>query len=651
MRHAGKFVASKKLEIRVQIDSMKKRLKTCPRLVLLALLLTSLSACGGIEIHETNPVDSYVSSQLSSLSTAELSEQSRQFLELHDLTTIYEESPYDTSLQLIDILKKDKERLAAFVLAELCYQQGKIWQGNLNLQGSYITSAVVYAYAYLFDTELGASANHFNPNYRRACEIYNRSLAHLVNYHSQSGDEYKGKSSFDLPLLNGSLNVRRGAATLAWDPNSFDKFLVSYDYEIEGVGTMNRIYGLGTPCVALRSPPEEEEKGLQDRYLPKLQQAYATTVVLRMKGSVLTKDLPGSDFHAVIELYDPSKTTNITVNGQGVALESDFTTPLVYMFKNAPEPEGISGLLDVEGFNDKKGLYMLQPYQKGKIPVVFIHGLLSTPSTWIRMINGVMGDPELRAKYQPWFFFYPTGNPILLSASVLRESLLKVRKAFDPKKEDKAFDEMVLVGHSMGGVISRLQCQESEDRFWSLLSKKPLESYDFSEDQKALIQRVFWFKPVPHISRAIFLAAPHRGSNLAKGIFGAIGNWLTKVPITTVKSVQALGAVFQKESDPRLFQDYPTGIASLSPDNPFNEVGASLKFAKRIRYHTIVGNVESANQANGSDGIVAYTSSLLKGARSELIVKSGHSVHSHPTAILEVRRILKLHLKENAPKK
>lgn len=615
-----------------------------------ALLLLAMSACGGIEIHETNPVDSYVSSQLSSLSTPELSQQSVQFLELHDLSTIYEESPYDTSLQLIKILKKDKERLAAFVLAELCYQQGKIWQGNLNLQGSYITSAVVYAYAYLFDQELGMKANQFNPNYRRACEIYNRSLAHLVNYHSQSNEEYKGKKVFDLPLLDGSLSVKRGAATLAWDPNSFDKFLVSYDYQIEGVGTMNRVYGVGTPCVALRSPPEEDEKALQDRYLPKLQQAYATTIVLRMNGSVIHKDLPGSDFHGVIELYDPSKTSTIKVNNEEVALESDFTTPLVYMFKNAPEPDGISGLLDVEGFNDKKGLYMLQPYQKGKIPVVFIHGLLSTPSTWIRMINGVMGDPELRAKYQPWFFFYPTGNPILLSASVLRESLLKVRKAFDPEKTDKAFDEMVLVGHSMGGVISRLQCQESQDRFWSLLSKRPLESYDFSDDQKALIRRVFWFKPVPHISRAIFLAAPHRGSDLAKGIFGAIGNWLTKVPLTTVKSIQALGTVFRKESDPRLFQDYPTGIASLSPDNPFNVVGAELSFAKRIQYHTIVGNAEAGNQANGSDGIVAYTSSLLKGARSELIVKSGHSVHVHPTAILEVRRILKLHLKENAPK-
>lgn len=629
---------------------MRKLFQQGLRLLILSLALLSVSACGGIEIRETNPVDSYVASQLSSLSTTELSEQSVQFLELHDLATIYEESPYDTSLQIVKILKKDRERLAAFVLAELCYQQGKIWQGNLNLQGSYITSAVVYAYAYLFDKELGASANHFNPNYRRACEIYNRSLAHLVNYHSQSNEEYRGKKVFDLPLLDGSFSVKRGSASLAWDPNSFDKFLVSYDYQIEGAGTMNRVYGVGTPCVALRTPPEEDDKGLQDRYLPKLQQAYATTIVLRLKGSVIHKDLPGSDFHGVIELYDPSKTSTIKVNDQEVALESDFTTPLVYMFKNAPEPDGISGLLDVEGFNDKKGLYMLQPYQKGKIPVVFIHGLLSTPSTWIRMMNGVIGDPELRAKYQPWFFFYPTGNPILLSASVLRESLLKVRLAFDPDKSDKAFDQMVLVGHSMGGVISRLQCQESQDRFWNLLSKRPLESYDFSDDQKTLIRRVFWFKPVPHVSRAIFLAAPHRGSNLAKGIFGAIGNWLTKVPLTTVKSIQALGTVFRKDSDPRLFKEYPTGIASLSPDNPFNEVGARLSFAKRIKYHTIVGNAEAGNQANGTDGIVAYTSSLLKGARSELIVKSGHSVHVHPTAILEVRRILKLHIKENATK-
>jgi hypothetical protein len=57
------------------------------------------------------------------------------------------------------------------------------------------------------------------------------------------------------------------------------------------------------------------------------------------------------------------------------------------------------------------------------------------------MINGVLGDSSLRSRYQTWFFFYPTGNPILLSASVLRESLLQVRRAFDPKKKDAAFDE------------------------------------------------------------------------------------------------------------------------------------------------------------------------------------------------------------------
>jgi pimeloyl-ACP methyl ester carboxylesterase len=615
----------------------------------ISLVACALSGCGGIEMASTTPRQSYADSQTSSLSCEDLSAQSKQFLERYDLTELYEESRHETALALVKVLKKRRERLAAFVLAELCYQQGAVWQGDIVLQGSYISSALVYAYSYLFDPLLSPKPNVYNPNYRRACEIYNRSLGHLVNFHSQSAQDEKNKDAFELPLLTGQVVIKKGLAELAWEPGTFEKFLVSYDYQIKGVGTQNRIYGLGTPCVAVRSPPEEDKKGLQDRYLPKIQQAYGCTIVLRFEGSVLFRDHPQSTFHGVIELYDPTKTSEITIQKQRVVLESDFTTPLVYTFENVPIPKGISGLLNVESFSDKKGLYMLQPYQKDKIPLVFIHGLLSTPSTWVRMINGILGDPALRENYQAWFFFYPTGNPILLSASILRESLLKVRQAFDPEAHDSAFEQMVLVGHSMGGVISRLQCQESGDEFWNLLSDKKLDDYPLNENQKALVRKVFWFRPVPHVRRAIFLATPHRGSTIADGIFGTIGTWLTTVPQKTVDGVMALGKVFRKGSNPALFQKYPSGIASLATDNPFNLVGAKLPFAKRTRYHSIVGNTEAAYAKDGTDGIVPYNSSHLAGALSEIVLKSGHGVHSHPAAILEVRRILRLHLKELKP--
>jgi pimeloyl-ACP methyl ester carboxylesterase len=310
--------------------------------------------------------------------------------------------------------------------------------------------------------------------------------------------------------------------------------------------------------------------------------------------------------------------------------------------------------MDPAAWEKYTGLYMLQPYDPNKIPVVFVHGLMSSPTTWAPMLNGLMGDPVLREHYQFWFFRYPTGNPVLYSAESLHAALDAVQRTFDRRNHNPAFQSMVVVGHSMGGLLTKTLTQDSGEAIWNRFSKKPLDSLTVSPDVRNHLDRVVHFTRRPYVSRVLFLAVPHRGSELALGVVGAIGRALITLPLTVLKPfgavVTALAASPQpgdqvKETKKRL----PTGVDSLSPKSPVLKILTELPI--QVPYHSIIGNEKKADTPGGTDGVVPYWSSHLDGAVSEKIVHSGHNVHTHPLAIREVRRILLEHLKERGAKR
>ena len=94
---------------------------------------------------------------------------------------------------------------------------------------------------------------------------------------------------------------------------------------------------------------------------------------------------------------------------------------------------------------------MLHPYRRGRVPVVLIHGTVSSPGRWADLLNELRNDPVLRGHLQAWLFTYNTSNPILLSASELREALRKIIAELDPDGQDPALRHLVLIGHSQGG--------------------------------------------------------------------------------------------------------------------------------------------------------------------------------------------------------
>lgn len=291
------------------------------------------------------------------------------------------------------------------------------------------------------------------------------------------------------------------------------------------------------------------------------------------------------------------------------------------------------------------GLALTRPYSRGKIPVILIHGFGSSPKSWTPMIEALEADPTLRERYQFWTFGYATGAPILYSAHLLRRDLRAARDRLDPDRTDSAFDRMILIGHSMGGLLAKLMAQDSRSHLWALRSSHPFEQLVGRPEDRDLLRQVVFFKPQPEIRRLIFIATPHRGSRLDRGLILQVGSRFCRLPDPLRRAHQRLlasnGAEFFA---PALGKRPPTSLDQLAWNHPDLQALVALGIDPEVTYHSIIADLRDPPLANGTDGIVPYASARLDGASSELLVHGGHRCQAHPLVIREVRRILAEHL-------
>ena len=290
------------------------------------------------------------------------------------------------------------------------------------------------------------------------------------------------------------------------------------------------------------------------------------------------------------------------------------------------------------------GLSLLGPYQRGKIPVVFVHGLWANPCSWSRMIEHLEADAALRDHYQFWTFGYSTGDPIPYSASLFRHDLDEVRRKFDPGATDAAFDRMVLVGHSMGGLLTKMMVQDSGTRLWQLISNRPFEQLVGEPHDREIFRTALVFKARPEVRRVVFIATPHRGSRLDQGGLGHLGSRLVRLPDPLRTSHDRLmernGSDFFTE---RFRKGLPTSIDELEWQSPILMRLDQLGFAPKVTAHSIIADNRNPPGPGGSDGLVPYESAHLDGVASESLVSSGHLCQDHPAVISEVRRVLAEH--------
>ena len=358
---------------------------------------------------------------------------------------------------------------------------------------------------------------------------------------------------------------------------------------------------------------------------------------------------------AVLELYDPvlhpAMSWQAAPNGTALPLAYDMTVPLARQFHIANlNLLGALGVLFPSEYDGRTGVFLLDPYEPGKIPVVFVHGLMSSPEAWDNAMNDLRGDPELRKRYQFWMFFYSTGNPILASGARFRKSLLELRAQLDPEGKDAAFNQMVLIGHSMGGLLSRLAISSSGQTLWNTASRVPPEEIKMDPQLKDLMVQALIFEPVPVVSRVVFVSTPHRGSPLGDEFVGRLASSMIRVPndILQIRKTLAQYNGQVKVSEAFRGTRYATSVAQLGVGNPVLQAINQLPMHESVPYHSIVGYNGKEPLPAGGDGVVPYTSAHVDGALSELIVSSDHSAEENDTAIQEMRRILAVHYNEYA---
>jgi pimeloyl-ACP methyl ester carboxylesterase len=293
--------------------------------------------------------------------------------------------------------------------------------------------------------------------------------------------------------------------------------------------------------------------------------------------------------------------------------------------------------LNPEKFAHTAAIERLQPYDPDKTVVLVIHGLMDSQATWTPMINKLRGDLVIRKHYQFWFYSYPSGYPYPYSASILRAELDAVEKRYPLRKP------MVVIGHSMGGCISRLLLTDSGDQLCMNIFGKPLDQVPLSPHTREYFQQELFFRHRPEIGRVIFIAAPLRGSDMASGWIGRLAGILirpAKLAAEASREMLHLTSIKENELKPKRRAN---SVDTLSPKSRFVNAMNTIPMTPGVPYDTIIGDRGRGDSPNSSDGIVPYWSSHMDGAQTEHIVPSGHSAHQDPRAIDDVLRILKEH--------
>lgn len=407
----------------------------------------------------------------------------------------------------------------------------------------------------------------------------------------------------------------------AWNPALYD-FIPADEFDIQGSYVTRRTTrtGVGAPTVAIGR--EANQKAREAFAMSRVY--YGVTTLVQFEGR-----------RCVISFHDPLNEETARLGRKVHPLAADFTVPLAVMLaKNDPKKMELARLLHPSKYAETARIVRLQPYDPNKAVVLVIHGLMDSQATWTPMINELRGNEEIRKNYQFWFYSYPSGYPYPYSASILRRELDAVQKKFPLKKP------IVVVGHSMGGCISRLLITDTEEKVWdSIFTKKPAE-LNIPQSDKKLLEEALIFRHRPEVGRAILIAAPLKGSNLANNWLARLGSKLVKSPVTLIKAGENLMLAASFRSEGLGIKGLPNSVDTMSPKNRFVKAINTLPIVSGIPCHTIIGDRGKRDSPDSSDGFVPYWSSHLDGATSEKIVPSGHSVHQHPQAIEEVKRIL-----------
>lgn len=584
------------------------------------------------------------------------SDRTLRTLRQYGLEEDYQKYPEDTiiKLQEHEVIANPLERI--FAIAELSKIQGDSYRAKLNNETAkaWYTNSTMYAYEYLFNPAYSRFKNVYDNQFRGAADLYNSSLEGVLKI-MRDGTGLRPGAQESIQMADDELTFKIEMQG-PWHDEDIESFEFVSEYEVEGIKNQYSTFGLGVPLIAIRKKHADESPG--ENYFPEglsfpmTAFLHVAPVEKRINGKVVRK------VTARLVLYDPLLQTQIRIGDSVAPIESDITTPLAYFLNDPLRSTNVLAtlaLFDAEFGSKYRGLYMLEPYDPNKIPVVMIHGLWSSPMTWMQLFNDLRSMEDIRKNYQFWFFLYPSGQTIWASAKQFRDELKEANRILNPDNNSFASENMVLIGHSMGGLVGKLQTIESKNSFWEMVSNEPFEQLDADDSVKQELRDLYFFQPNRSIRRLVTIATPHHGSHFAN----STTTWLSKKFFRFPANRSEIARQLRKRnpgyfSNTRLLE-IDTSIESLTPESPMFAALENAVVEPGTRLHNIIGashrnkwSVQLGEKITGmGDGVVAVESARIDDADSELIVDEEHTkVHQHPASMAEVRRVLIEHLKD-----
>lgn len=536
----------------------------------------------------------------------------------------------------------------------------------LSIQQDLLASSLRHAYAYLFYTQREPSQRLFDNRQVQVRDFYNQALVNLVTLINQINKNYQFTQDKPFKLADNTFYFYPSLSQDKSLPASTE-LVSAYDLNFRGLQSINRRDGFGTEFVSIL--PESAEKPAQSvntyqvdkktsdtgskaqaknnihqaRYLP-------VTMVAQPRGNTIKEILQSHDFD--VKIYNPYEYEKIEVDQKSYPLAANFSAPYgLWLARTDLAATAYRSLLGREDRLVAPHLYMLEPYNPNKRVIIMVHGLASSPEAWIRLTHDVLGDTILREHYQVWQVFYSTSMPILENRYQIHGLVENAFKQVDPQDKATASHDAVLIGHSMGAVIARLLM--SNDDF----ENKALTDISPQIRQKLMaipaVQQRFKMQALPEVGRMVLLSAPLRGTDYADRWFTRAIRKVIRLPksfvdtIITGSQTANIDQQLLKTIHNISLTKVQNGPSDLSKKSDFTKLTQNAHIVAGLPYHSIIGNAKGdVPKSEMSDGIVSYNSAHLDGAVSEKIIEGSHSIQEKPEAILELRRILRLHLEK-----
>jgi pimeloyl-ACP methyl ester carboxylesterase len=600
--------------------------------VLAAVLLAGCAA--PISATRVTTRQAYAQVEANALSTGKPSGTTVAILHRYDLDRLAADRPDEAVRQLHQKAAATGDRDLLFALAELSYTAGDHIRGSLKPWDprdprDYYLGSAVYAWLYLFGDGKDPKPDAFDRRFRVACDFYNYGLGLGLAAERRSTNASVRLEGGHRRLPVGGIDLEVDSTRAPSRLGEFDQILLADEFRVRGLSVRNRDAGIGTPLVCVRP--------LDPRF--RIRQSSPATVLLRAPASLA--ELSSGQRPCPLQLYSGYDADTIVVGGSQVPLERDLTTFRAYTLSQSTvwKLGKLQFLAPAERIPSQ--LMLNQPYQPNLIPVVLVHGTFSSPVTWAEMANTLIADPVLREHYQLWTFVYGSGNPLIRSIDEFREALSAKVRELDPTGTNTALRQMVIIGHSQGGLLTKATVVHTGDRIWRLISTNRLEDVQVTEADRAKLRRMLFLEPLPFVHRVVFIATPHRGSYLSTSLARRLAQWLVSLPSAVVSRSTNVFNITSGSKMGKFFGGrMPTSLEGMSPENPGLRAMADIPVSPPVISHSIVPVQGDGDYHKGRDGVVTYESAHQDYVKSEFIVHSAHSCLSQPATIEEVRRIL-----------